>query len=690
MPSAIDSSYRWRPLARVAAVLAGLIALALAVVVLFPWDAMRGPISRYVSQKTGRHFAITRHLDVDLGRNARVRAEGIEFANPTWARDPHLLRAEAADLEIRLWPLLHGQVIIPNISLSHPQIGLEERADGRRTWNLTPQGDGQSATSSHQAFSIGRLSVDAGQVHYVAASKRVDARIALRSAGAGEGKLYLPIRFEAQGTFRDQPFQAHGSAGNLMQLREGRGQPYPAEIHLQAADTIIDAQGSVAQLVPLGTVQANVRVQGRSLADLYHILGVVLPETPRYILQAQLSDEDNIWHATHIRARLGASDLSGELTLSRDAVVPTLTGTVRSERVDFTDLSPLVGQAESESRTSAQPLPAAQVRVLPNRPLDVRRLREMNADVNYTVARIVDMNTIPVNSAAVHLRLEQGILQIDPMELGFAGGRARGRLRIDANGDQAASELRLELRNIDLTKLVSGSRFEKYISLGRVHGRTDLRMRGNSTAEMLGNADGSLVMLMGSAHMSKIASQAANLHVGELLGLLITGDRDIEVRCAAASFDIRNGLMRSRALLLDSADTALYGDADISLANEQINVVIRQYPKEKSVLSLRSPLHIDGSLAKPTIHPEKGPIAAKGGAAFAAGALTPLLALAATLETAPGKDADCTPVLKEAAGPTNAGDMARAASQAANSEIVQGENKPGLWQRIREAFGAKP
>jgi AsmA family protein len=708
MHSAIDSTGRRRPLTRIAAVLAGLVVLLAAAVVLFPWDTMRGPINRYVSQKTGRHFAITRHLDVTLGRTARVRAEGIEFANPTWARDPYLLRADAADLQIRLWPLLHGQVIIPNISLSHPQIGLQEQVDGRRTWNLTPQGEGHPATSSHHGLSIGRLSVDDGQLHYIAAAKRVDVRVAVRSTQAGENQ-HLPIRFEARGTFRDQPFQAEGSAGNLLQLTQGIEQPYPAEIHLQAADTIIDAKGSVARLVPLGTVQGNVRVQGRSLADLYHILGVVLPETPRYILQAHLSDEDNAWHATQIRARLGASDLSGELTLSRDAAVPTLTGSVMSEKLDFDDLAPLVGLAES--RKSAQALPAAQVtqpsadtptarpgRVLPNRPLDLHRLSEMNADVKYTGARIVDMNTIPVDSAAVHVRLEHGVLQVDPMDLGFAGGRAKGRFTLDGNREPAASQLRLELRNVDLTKLVSGSRFEKYISLGRVHGQMDLRMRGNSTAAMLASADGSLAMLMGSAHMSKIASQAANLHIGELLGLFVTGDRDIQVRCAAAAFDVRNGLMRSRALLFDSADTALYGDAEISMANEQMNLVIRQYPKERSVLSLRSPLRIDGSLAKPAIHAESGPIAAKGGAAFVAGALNPLLALAATVETAPGKDADCTPVLKQAAGPTNTGDMARAASQAANSEITQGstqaagatgENKPGFWQRLREAFGAR-
>jgi hypothetical protein len=700
---------RGRLLAWVAAGLAGLLVLLVAVVAFFPWDAVREPINRYVSQKTGRHFAITRHLDVELGRIARVRAEGIEFGNPSWARDPDLLRADAADLQIRLWPLLHGQLIIPSISLSHPQIGLQEQPDGRRTWDLTPEGEPHRAAPSRYMPQIGRLNVDDGQLHYVAPARRVDVRVALHSAPPGEGQQ-LPIRFEAQGTFRDQPFQARGGTGNLVQLTQELDQPFPAEIHLQAVNTVIDAQGSVARLAPLGGVQGDVRIQGRSLADLYHVLGVVLPETPHYALQAHLRDEGNVWHATAIRARLGASDLAGDLALSRDAAVPTLTGSVRSDKLDFADLAPIVGLPES--RKSAQALPATQVapprggaqteapgRVLPDRSLDLQRLHAMNADVQYTAARIVDLNTIPVDSATLHVRLQQGVLQIDPMDLGFSGGRARGNFRIDGNRDPAVSQLRLDLRNIDLTKLVSGSSFQKYVGLGRVHAQLDLKMHGNSTARMLGTADGSVAMLMGSAHMSKLASQAANLHIAEVLALLVAGDRDIEVRCAAAAFDVHDGLMRSRALLFDTADTGLYGDAEISLADEKMNVVIRQYPKEKTVLSLRSPLHIDGSLAKPAVHIDKAAVAGKGGAALALGAaLNPLLALAATVETAPGKDADCTPVLKEAAGPANLAGMKGAASQAAKSEIAQGEtqamgaageNRPGFWERLREMFGGK-
>lgn len=118
-----------------------LFAVLAVVLAFFPWDVLREPVNRYVSEKTGRKFEITRRLDVGLGwRQATVRLDGIEFANPSWARDPYLVKAERADFDIRLWPLISRSIIIPRLALSSPTVGLQMEADGRRTWSLGKEG----------------------------------------------------------------------------------------------------------------------------------------------------------------------------------------------------------------------------------------------------------------------------------------------------------------------------------------------------------------------------------------------------------------------------------------------------------------------------------------------------------------------------------------------------------------------
>jgi uncharacterized protein involved in outer membrane biogenesis len=90
-----------------------------------------------------------------------------------------------------------------------------------------------------------------------------------------------------------------------------------------------------------------------------------------------------------------------------------------------------------------------------------------------------------------------------------------------------------------------------------------------------------------------------------------------------------------------------------SLANETLDFVVRPEPKDRSILSLRSPLVIGGSFASPTAAVEAGPLATRGIAALALGAINPLLALAATIETGPGVDADCQEVLAQAKRPVS-------------------------------------
>jgi len=80
---------------------------------------------------------------------------------------------------------------------------------------------------------------------------------------------------------------------------------------------------------------------------------------------------------------------------------------------------------------------------------------------------------------------------------------------------------------------------------------------------------------------------------------------------------------------------------------------LHPYPKDKSILSLRSPIHVGGSLGAPKIRPDKGALVQRGALAVLLGAINPVLALAATIETGPGQDANCGAVLREAANPNS-------------------------------------
>ena len=661
--------------------LAGLAVLLVALVLLvvfFPWDVLRGPLNRYVSERTGRHFEITRRLDVKVGRNTRILADGIVFANPQWAKDPQLLQAEAAEVDIHLLPLLRGRVELPLVKLTKPQLGLQVEPDGRRSWAL-----GRDTADKTNLPEIGALVVDQGTLHFLASAHGADIRTEFAFDDTGDAKL--PLKYTAKGTWQKENFTASGRAGNVLNLGGAEKGSFPVDVVASAAHTTLKASGTVDNLATLDGTNANFTIQGANLSELYKLLGVVLPETPRYQVSGHLDKAGEVWTIGKINGKLGNSDLAGQLTFDRSQDVPVLTGKLQSKALDFDDLAPLVGLPEQARSAAALPAvapvaagtPAARVakdtrapgRVLPTAVLDLARLKAMNADVEYSAARITNVRQLPLDRMSVHVKLKDGVLLLDPTDLGVAGGKLSGRIRIDANSDPAVAQVKLDARALELNKLFPTAKLTQ-ASFGKLHGLIQLQGRGNSVAHMLASSSGNVAMLMGRGQISNLLLEIAGLDGGEIIKFFIGGDQNSELRCAAATFDVDKGLMTSRALVLDTSDTVFYGDGSISLASEAMDLTLRPYPKDKSILALRSPLKLAGTFARPKAGVDKAALTSKAGFVLALSAINPLLGLAATIETGPGKDADCRAVLHEAAAPAAAARAAAAGTPAPGKGAV--------------------
>lgn len=641
----------------------GAVLLALVLLlVLFPWDVLRGPVNRYVSQKTGRHFEITRHLDVKLGRTTRVLMDGIEFANPDWAQDRYLVKADAAEVDVHLLPLiLHRRIELPLVKLTRPQLGLQMEPDGRRTWALG--GDTRDGKNVPQ---VGAMVVDQGTAHYVARAQGADvhAEFAMRREAAGNPAT-LPLQFKAAGRWNDQPFDAEGRTGDVLSLNGPQRQPFPAEVRITAGATSLRANGSVANLSGLDGADVRFQLGGQDLAQLYRLVGVVLPNTPRYAVAGHLTNEGEVWRVSEIDARLGRSDLAGALAFDRSGQRPSLQGQLRSRMLDFEDLAPIIGMKDDpagkrkaakvagETRAGSKPkkLPKDPHRkVLPDAPLDVSRLRTMDADVRVDAAHVVNAKGLPLDRMAVHVRLKNGLLQLDPLDMGVAGGQLAGTMRIDANATPVQVQVRLDGRALDMSKLVPASKTLRE-SIGKLQAQIDLTGSGSSVRQMLATSNGRLALLMGEGEISNLLLEFAGLDGGEIVKFFTEGDQRVQVRCGVGAFDVQDGLMTSRALLFDTTDTIFNGGATINLATEGLDVYMQARPKDRSILSLRSPLKVTGTFGD--LHPslDKAALAKRAVAALGLGAVNPLLALLATVETGPGRDADCVGIMKNAAAP---------------------------------------
>ena len=636
--------------------------LMLAIVLLvlfFPWDTLRGPVNRYVSSELGRRFEITRRLDVSLGRTTTVRLDGVELTNPEWAKEPYLVKATSAEFDIKLWPLLFGKVNLPRVSLSEPEIGLQIEADGRRTWALS-----RDTSDTGAVPEIGTLLVDKGTLKYKASAQGADvtAQFAVATEGSGPDAP-LPLSYRASGRWKGEPFTADGRTGGVLQLSKNVEGVFPVEVNAVAGKTRLKAKGTVTNLSEFGALNATFDIQGQNLALLYRITGVVLPSTPPYKLKGQLTHRGSLWAAEKIQGVLGSSDLSGNLSFDTATAVPMLTGKVQSKVLDFKDLGAVVGvtpsattpaqapatRGSSEAVASAATVPARRAgKVLPTAVLDFEKLNAMNADVTYAAADIRHVEALPLDKGSVHIKLNGGVLDLTPISIGLAGGTVAGSIRVDASVKPAILASRLDVRAIQFSKLFPTVDLTKN-SLGKFSGQLDLKGRGNSAAQMLGTSTGNVALLMGKGEISNILMEFLGLDGGEVIKFFLRGDRNVQLQCAAAAFDVKDGLMTSRTIVLDTSDTVINGQGTVNLVNETLALVLSPQPKDVSILSLRSPLRIGGTFASPSAGPDKVALGGRAGLALALGIINPLLALAATIETGPGQDADCAKALSTAA-----------------------------------------
>ena len=653
-----------------AAFLVLIVALVL-VVVFFPWDVLREPINRYVSEKTGRKFEITRRLDVDLGlRTATVRFDGIEFANPAWARDPYLVKAERAEFDIRLWPLIGGKVILPRLVLASPLVGLQMEQDGRRTWAL---GNASSAPSAGggQTPTIGLVQVDGGAIDFLAPHLGVDLHVDITyDTQRGE----MPLAYAIKGRYQGQPLTANGRTGDVLQLTAAGRPPFPLEIQAAAGQTKLKASGTVAELDGLDGIDAKFDIRGQTLGALFPLLGIALPQTSPYALSGDLRKRGTRWEASGMKGRLGLSDIGGDMSFDQAGRVPQLAGELRSRVMDMDDLGPLIGLPPTERSAKAvedvAPPPTlskaarpANAKVLPTAPLDFERLRAMNADVNYTAERIRNVRDVPLDSGSVHVKLTDGVLALEPLDLGVGGGKLAGGIRIDATQNPADIRASLELRGMQLNRLIPKVETMRS-SFSTLQGRVNLSGRGNSVASWLGGASGDVAAMTGRGRFSNLLLEFMGLDGAEVIKFLLSGDNNVVLRCAAVAFDVNKGVMAGRSLTFDTDDTIFTVTGQADLGAETLDFVIRPQPKDVSILSLRTPLLVGGTFGSPKAGVQAGPLAGRGIAALALGAINPLLALAATIETGPGEDADCQAVLADAAKPTAGGAAAAGANRA--------------------------
>jgi hypothetical protein len=261
---------------------------------------------------------------------------------------------------------------------------------------------------------------------------------------------------------------------------------------------------------------------------------------------------------------------------------------------------------------------------------------------------------------AVDLTLEDGRLTIEPLRFEVADGAFDSLVRLDARGDALAGELELDVRDVRLNRLLA--RFDIEVAeiemeqegVGAFSGRGKLAVHGNSMAELAGSAEGQAAFIMRGGQLNALILEGVGLDIGEAVALLLTGDEEaqsemVPVRCFVGDFELQDGVMRTEALVLDTADSTITGKGQIDLGAETMALEFVAHPKDASVLTASTPVRIEGTFKEPEIDVVSEELQEKSLAALALGVILPVLgAVLPFLEEGETQDANCGRLIEDA------------------------------------------
>ena len=593
------------------------------------------------------------------------------------------------------------------------ELNLKRDGDGRANWQF---GAAQPATpaSSPQLPQFERLNVRNGEVRIVDEPLQIsaDAHVATREGSAeaaaiaasgasspqvriatvgstnlvgsaplaASGGTASPARqalviddstpglqVDGKGTYRHAPLVLQLRSSGLLPLAasDTDAVAVPLWLDVHADKTQIRVDGTATDLLHFGGMDATFVASGPSLAAVGDALGVTLPTTAKFATHGRLQKHGKVWDAGIAAMDIGSSRLRGDFKFDTGPDIPVLTGTLGGSRLALVDLGPAFGAAAPGAPASSNAKPG---RVLPEREFDIPSLKAMNADVGVQLA-VLDLGTTalePFQPLQGHITLQDGVLTLKNLLARTSAGEVQGLIALDSrpalpkwNADLRWSGIQLDrfikTRDVAVRKRPDGAKPDVGYISGALGGNAQLTGTGNSTAKLMASLDGKARLWVRDGTVSHILVEAAGIDVAQALGVFVKGDDKLPMQCALAQFDLVNGKVMPEVFVIDTKDTTMLIDGDLSLADESLALRMTAHPHDFSPLAPRTPVKVIGTFSDPHIRPEMKPLALRAGAAAALSLASPLAALLALVDFAQPERDVCTAAVAHVRGAAQAG-----------------------------------
>ncbi|NTV56217.1 MAG: AsmA family protein [Deltaproteobacteria bacterium] len=611
-PSPDRRPKRWKWILGIAAIVVLFFTFALLVILSnLDFNRLKPLLIQVVKQETGRNLEIRGAMDLKLGLRPSLVMDDVLFQNAPGGATPEMVKIKRLEAEVLVLPLLNKEIRITRLVLLEPDFLIERDKSGR--WNFEfekpetfPQKDAPPQGFPLPRIGFQQVQVEKGRVSYPDEESGTLCCLSLDLFTASSESMESPVVLAFSGSYKEKPIELRGTVGSLLLLKEpGRG--YPVDLIAKAAGAQLKVKGTIHDILNLRGLSLKASAEVQSTSQMAAFLGESLPvEFGPLQATAAISDAGvKIYNLSDLRVSSKAGDAGGSLTVGLDGPRPKLSGSVACQRLNLNPF--LNGGKTRQARADAS---TGRNRIFPNDPLPLDILKQVDVQLKFE-AREVQLPALPLGNLSAEVRIKDGLLVLRPIQFKAGGGDAEGRAEMHAQGRAATAKAIFKVNQMDLRLLSSEWKAE-----GKVDVDLDLLARGSTIAGLMAGLNGRTVVVMGQG---RVDNKSIQILGGDLASggykLLNPSSKDAtytDINCGVGGFDIKDGMAKVTALVVDTPDMTVIGEGQVNLRDETLDLALKPYPKggaaglSLSFGELAKSFRLGGTLANPSLQIDAG------------------------------------------------------------------------------------
>ncbi len=407
-------------------------------------------------------------------------------------------------------------------------------------------------------------------------------------------------------------------------------------------DNTFSLEGVLRQSAEQTPHHLNLDVKGRNLAA---VTGLILSDTHPFRAKGGIAFDARGATIRDFSARVGNSDVSGEISIDLDDAQNTLSGQMSSQLIDLRHFSSVGSGDAPDVGDSRQ---ANSERLFGEVPLPIEMLQRLNAEMAVDVNRF-RYGEADLTNVSLKLRARAGQISLDLLGATVGESGLKGYSKLNLVDEIPSILLDVEAQKVDAGQVLAAFDVTDLMT-ATTDVRIDVHGKGHSLREILSGLQGRASVI---ADSGRIDSKYFELVVADLARELLPWrpkNQHTEINCFVARFNIRDGVAETDGLLLDTTRATIAGEGRVDLETEQLNFTVRPNPKELTLVSLAFPIDVRGTIFDPKFRPNKASLAIDAAKVAVGTAINPLGILIPFVRSGLGDKNPCVAALEEPFG----------------------------------------